>query len=97
MRNALALVGCGLGLAAICRAGEPIGISMVVASFRTGDTELFIVDPDTGDARNLTRSPGRASVTPPALRTARWSRSTRIATAPITSTSSTPMARACGN
>jgi TolB protein len=58
MRNALAFVGCGLALAASCRAGEPIGISMVVATFRTGDTELFIVDPDTGDARNLTRSPG---------------------------------------
>jgi TolB protein len=39
------------------RAGEPIGYKMVVASFRTGDTELFAIDPDTGDARNLTRSP----------------------------------------
>jgi Tol biopolymer transport system component len=33
------------------------GQELLVASFRTGDTEIFIVDPDTGDARNLTRSP----------------------------------------
>jgi WD40-like Beta Propeller Repeat len=39
------------------RSGEPVGFKMAVASFRTGDTEIFIVDPDTGDAFNLTRSP----------------------------------------
>src|SRR6516225_7165484 len=38
-------------------AGEFAGHELLVASFRTGDTEIFIVDPDTGDARNLTRSP----------------------------------------
>ncbi len=37
--------------------GELAGQQLLVASFRTGDTEIFIVDPDTGDARNLTRSP----------------------------------------
>jgi TolB protein len=46
------LAGIGISLA-----GEPLGYKMAVASFRTGDTEIFIVDPDTGDARNLTRSP----------------------------------------
>jgi TolB protein len=30
---------------------------LLVTSIRTGDTEVFIVDPDTGDARNVTRSP----------------------------------------
>jgi TolB protein len=38
-------------------AGELGGHQLLVASFRTGDTEIFLVDPDTGDARNLTRSP----------------------------------------
>jgi TolB protein len=37
--------------------GELAGHELLVASFRTGDTEIFIVDPETGDARNLTRSP----------------------------------------
>jgi TolB protein len=36
---------------------ESFGYELLVASFRTGDTEIFIVDPDTGDACNLTRSP----------------------------------------
>jgi TolB protein len=46
-------------LACCCagRAGELAGHELLVASFRTGDTEIFIVNPDTGDARNLTRSP----------------------------------------
>jgi TolB protein len=34
-----------------------IGFSLLVATFRTGDTEIFRVDPSTGDAINLTRSP----------------------------------------
>ncbi len=33
------------------------GHELVVCSFRTGELELFAVDPATGDARNLTRSP----------------------------------------
>jgi TolB protein len=37
--------------------GGRTGQELLVASFRTGDTEIFIVNPDTGDARNLTRSP----------------------------------------
>jgi TolB protein len=38
--------------------GELAGHRLIVASLRTGDTEVFLIDPDTGDARNLTRSPG---------------------------------------
>lgn len=34
-----------------------IGFGLLVATFRTGDTEIFKVDPVTGDSRNLTRSP----------------------------------------
>jgi TolB protein len=58
MRHVLMFVGCGVILATACRGGEPLGYSMAVATFRTGDTEIFIVDPDTGDAGNLTGSPG---------------------------------------
>jgi TolB protein len=29
----------------------------LVSTFRTGDTEIFVVNPDTGESRNLTRSP----------------------------------------
>jgi TolB protein len=39
------------------RAGELAGHQLLVTMVRTGDTEIFIVDPDTGDCRNLTRSP----------------------------------------
>ena len=31
--------------------------ALLVTSVRTGDTEIFVVDPDTGDAQNLSRSP----------------------------------------
>ena len=39
-------------------AGELAGHKLLVISLRTGDTEVFVVDPDTGDALNLSRSPG---------------------------------------
>jgi TolB protein len=39
------------------RAGELAGYKLLITSVRTGDTEIFEVDPDTGDARNVTRSP----------------------------------------
>lgn len=39
------------------RGGELAGQQLLVTSVRTGDTEIFLIDPDTGDARNLTRSP----------------------------------------
>jgi TolB protein len=58
MRYALAtMTAAWLAGMEIGRAGEQRGYKMAVASFRTGDTEIFIVDPDTGDARNLARSP----------------------------------------
>jgi TolB protein len=39
------------------RAGDLAGHELLVTSVRTGDTEVFIVGPDTGDMRNVTRSP----------------------------------------
>jgi len=36
---------------------DPAGDRLVVCSFRTGELELFAVDPASGDAINLTRSP----------------------------------------
>jgi TolB protein len=38
-------------------AGELAGYRLLVTSVRTGDTEVFIVDPATGDAWNVSRSP----------------------------------------
>ena len=38
-------------------AGELAGHKLLLTSVRTGDTEVFIVDPDTGDACNVSRSP----------------------------------------
>ena len=50
----LLLVGAGTVTAAI----HPLaGHKVLVTSIRTGDTEVFIVDPDTGDASNVSRSP----------------------------------------
>jgi TolB protein len=37
--------------------GRVFRFGNLVASFRTGDTEIFLVDLASGDARNLTRSP----------------------------------------
>ena len=59
MRSAFVVCACVL-LAASTRAGD----ALVVCSFRTGDLELFAVDPITGDARNLTRSPKSAEKYP---------------------------------
>lgn len=44
-------------IAAGSRAGDLAGQKLLVTSVRTGDTEVFVVDPETGDAQNLTRSP----------------------------------------
>ena len=38
-------------------AGDLAGHKFLVTSVRTGDTEVFLVDPTTGDATNLSRSP----------------------------------------
>ncbi|HEX5242636.1 MAG TPA: hypothetical protein VFW23_05175, partial [Tepidisphaeraceae bacterium] len=37
-------------------AGELAGYKFLITSVRTGNTEIFEVDPDMGDARNITRS-----------------------------------------
>jgi TolB protein len=41
----------------VVRPGELAGYKLLVTSVRTGDTEVFVIDPDTGDATNLSRSP----------------------------------------
>lgn len=56
-RRTLAAVLVCVAPLAFASAGELAGYQLLVTSVRTGDTELFIVDPDSGDARNLTRSP----------------------------------------
>jgi TolB protein len=57
MRRLSCLLAAWLVLPLLGLAGELAGHQLLVATFRTGDTEIFIIDPDTGDARNLTRSP----------------------------------------
>jgi TolB protein len=57
MGRVAAILGAWLIGTGSCRAGDLAGYQLLVASFRTGDTEIFVVDPDNGDARNLTRSP----------------------------------------
>ena len=37
---------------------QPFGHSLLVVSSRAGFSDIFVVDPDSGDARNLTRSDG---------------------------------------
>lgn len=37
--------------------GELAGHKLLVTSVRTGDTEVFVADPETGDMTNLSRSP----------------------------------------
>ena len=41
----------------LLHAGALAGQTLLLTSIRTGDTEVFIVDPDTGDASNVSRSP----------------------------------------
>jgi TolB protein len=54
--TSLALVPVA-GIVDVMGRSEQLEHELLVATFRTDDTEIFIVDPDTGDARNLTRSP----------------------------------------
>lgn len=58
MKTAGMLVAAWLAMPLIGRADELVGYELLVASFRTGDTQIYIVDPGTGDARNLTHTPG---------------------------------------
>src|SRR5262245_65748313 len=37
--------------------GDLAGHKLLLTSVRTGDTEVFVVDPETGDAQNISRSP----------------------------------------
>lgn len=55
-RLVLSVAGCMM-FAGICQAGELGGYKLLTTSVRTGDTEVFVVDPDMGNARNITRSP----------------------------------------
>ena len=60
IRNYLLLgLACLVGAASepSSRAGELAGHKLLLTAVRTGDTEIFIVDPDTGDAFNVSRSP----------------------------------------
>jgi len=41
-----------------CMAADVPGYKILWATFRTGDTEIFVADTDSGDLTNLTRSPG---------------------------------------
>jgi CubicO group peptidase (beta-lactamase class C family) len=50
--------------AALLPAADLAGHKLLVTSVRTGDTEIFIVDPATGDATNVTRSPGSEDLYP---------------------------------
>ena len=47
-----------VGLATANLSPDLQGHQFLVTSVRTGDTEVFRVDPTSGDATNLTRSPG---------------------------------------
>ncbi len=46
-----------LSLLQLASAGQSTGYKLLLTSIRTGDTEVFVVDPDTGDAFNVLRSP----------------------------------------
>jgi len=57
VRMCLLLSVTWLLCSAVGSAGELAGYKFLVTSIRTGDTEVFLVDPYLGDAKNLTRSP----------------------------------------
>jgi hypothetical protein len=47
----------GLACGVVAQASELAGHRFLITSIRTGDTEIFLVDPYWGDATNLTRCP----------------------------------------
>lgn len=53
----LLLLICPFGLRALNESAELDGQQLLVTSVRTGNTDVFLVNPATGDARNLTRHP----------------------------------------
>jgi len=56
-RDSLLLSMVWLACSVGAGAGELPGHKFLITSIRTGDTEIFLVDPQMGDATNLTRSP----------------------------------------
>jgi len=56
-RGSLLLTVIWLVCGVVASAGELAGHKFLITSIRTGDTEIFLVDPHMGDATNLTRSP----------------------------------------
>src|ERR1017187_3483639 len=59
MRIRLLLIALAnvLSMGEPAHAGQLAGYKLLLTSIRTGDTEVFIVDPDTGDAFNVSHSP----------------------------------------
>ena len=54
----LGLLGAVCGMLDVCAvAADLAGHKLLVTSVRTGDTEVFIADPTTGDMLNVSRSP----------------------------------------
>jgi TolB protein len=56
MRTFLPAIVLGLVCSAVGRPGELAGYKLLVNSVRNGTAEVFIVDPETGDAVNVTRA-----------------------------------------
>lgn len=52
-----AVIAATLGLALTVQSADLAGHKLLVTSVRTGGTEVFIADPQTGDMFNVTRSP----------------------------------------
>ena len=50
-------LGAAVALPMVTAGGDLAGYKLLVTMVRTGDTEIYLVDPHWGDARNLTRSP----------------------------------------
>ena len=57
MNRPILIALAALSLVQPASAGELTGYQLLLTSIRTGDTEVFVVDPDTGDAFNVSRSP----------------------------------------
>ncbi len=57
MKTLAAILLASLAQAAALCAADLSGHKFLVTSVRTGDTEVFIADPVTGDLFNVTRSP----------------------------------------
>ncbi len=57
MRRLARLAVAFLCAAIFDKGGEFPGHKLLITSVRTGDTEIFLVDPFYGDWTNLTRSP----------------------------------------